>query len=151
MERTSKSPVSAGGAEVWPGFLLMKAGEHLKANTAAVLDQFGLTPKEFGALEVIAQVGPLTQTQLSERILVDRTTVVHLVDRLARGGWIVRGPKPGDRRSHALTLTPEGQRRLKDVRGAARAVEADFVTVLSPQELGELKAKLARLHESVSA
>jgi DNA-binding MarR family transcriptional regulator len=151
MERTSKLSEDSGGAEAWLGFLLMKAGEHLKATTAIVLDQFGLTPKEFGALEVIAQSGPLTQTQLSKRILVDRTTVVHLVDRLASAGWIVRGPKPGDRRSHALTLTREGQRRLDDVRRAAQAVELDFVKVLSREELRDLKAKLARLLESFSA
>lgn len=55
---------------------------------------------------------PLSQQELSERLLVDKSNVTALIDRLVDGGLLERNPVPEDRRRYDITLTDEGRRRI---------------------------------------
>jgi len=53
--------------------------------------------------------GPLTATELSKRIGVDRTVISRQASELTTLGLVTRGPDPRDKRGGLLTLTPDGQ------------------------------------------
>lgn len=63
----------------------------------------------FNFLMVVKKAdGPVTQSELSQRLLVDKSNVTGLLDRLASAGLVRRNPVAGDRRSYHVTLTDRG-------------------------------------------
>lgn len=62
--------------------------------------------------------GPLPQSALSERVLVDAPNVSRLVDALVEQGLVTREPSPHDRRVKLLVVTAAGSAL------AARLLEA---------------------------
>src|SRR5688572_7426965 len=88
------------------GFLLARA--HWLFHYAAqevLADSDGLGIKHFGALSVIAAEGPLSQQLLGERMTVDRTTMVTVIDDLERARMVTRQRNLNDRRAYALEAT----------------------------------------------
>lgn len=72
--------------------------------------QFGLTDVQFNILMILKESGEtgLSQQQLSEHLIVTKSNVVGLVDRLERSGYVRRTPHPSDRRFNQIVLTPRG-------------------------------------------
>ncbi len=71
----------------------------------------GLTAVQFNVLNVLAaQSRGLSQRELSETLVVDRSNVTGLIDRLTKLGWVRRAADPTDRRIHRIELTPAGRR-----------------------------------------
>jgi DNA-binding MarR family transcriptional regulator len=54
---------------------------------------------DLDCLDVIDAHGPLGPTELARRLGVHPATVTGILDRLERGGWIVRERDPSDRRA----------------------------------------------------
>jgi MarR family 2-MHQ and catechol resistance regulon transcriptional repressor len=50
----------------------------------------------------------LSQQELSEHLIVTKSNVVGLIDRLERSGYVKRMSHPSDRRFNQIVLTPEG-------------------------------------------
>ena len=74
--------------------------------------QFGLTDVQFNILMILKEHGSagLSQQQLSEHLIVTKSNVVGLIDRLERGGYVQRMSHPSDRRLNQIVLTPKGQK-----------------------------------------
>lgn len=71
----------------------------------------GLTAVQFNVLNVLAgQSRGLSQRELSDTLVVDRSNVTGLIDRLTKLGWVRRAADPDDRRIHRVELTPAGRR-----------------------------------------
>src|SRR6267142_6338931 len=68
----------------------------------------GLCLTDFAALEALLHKGPLTITQIQEKVLLASGSMTAAVDRLEKLGLIVRKSSPSDRRARVLELTAEG-------------------------------------------
>ncbi len=88
----------------------------------------------------------LRMTELADAVLLSRSGVTRVVDRLQRDRLVERGPVPGDGRGVAAALTDRGLQRL---RGASRAhlegVVRHFADRLDRAELAELRRISAKL------
>ena len=60
--------------------------------------------------------GGLTQKVLAESVGVEGPTLVGLLDRLERNGWIKRGVYEEDRRAKRVVLTPKARKARAAVR-----------------------------------
>jgi DNA-binding MarR family transcriptional regulator len=81
----------------------------------------GLTSQQHQALLTIkgaAGEEGLAVGALAERLLVKQHTAVELVDRLERAGLVRRGADPADGRRVLVSLTDEGELRLKALSSA---------------------------------
>jgi DNA-binding MarR family transcriptional regulator len=56
-----------------------------------------------------------------------RARLVHVLDKLEKRGLTERQESPNDRRSHALHLTPEGHKLLKQAKALAARHEANLI------------------------
>jgi DNA-binding MarR family transcriptional regulator len=86
--------------------LLAKEGERLVA-------PFGITEAQFNVLMLLKHQsvgGGLDQTALGRMLVVNRSNVTGLVDRMEGAGLVVRSPDPGDRRVKRVSLTSKGRR-----------------------------------------
>jgi len=72
--------------------------------------QFGLTDVQFNIMMILKEAGEtgLSQQQLSEHLIVTKSNVVGLVDRLERSGYVRRMAHPSDRRFNQIVLAPRG-------------------------------------------
>lgn len=131
----------------WLGPLLGRAHEAHRAITSEALASFGLTPKGFGALTILAGEGPLSQQRLARRQGIDRTTMVAIVDELERAGAVERQRDASDRRAYALQMTRQGQRLVARAAAAAAESEQRFLAPLATEEQRRLKDALRRLLE----
>ncbi|HYC69590.1 MAG TPA: MarR family transcriptional regulator [Opitutaceae bacterium] len=112
----------------------------------------GLTEAQFNVLNVL---GPnpagLSQRELSDVLIVDRSNVTNMLDRMEQNGWVKRGDHPADRRIYVVTLTPEGrklwQKVLPEYLAAVEAVTSEF----SEAEMRRTHEFLARLERAVRA
>jgi hypothetical protein len=60
----------------WPVFRIAHTSAALEALVEAALEPAGLDRRSFAALLVLADLGPLKQSALAQRLGVDRTTIV---------------------------------------------------------------------------
>lgn len=67
---------------------------------------------DFDCLDVITRHGPISPTTLARRIGVHAATMTGILDRLERGGWIVRDRDKRDRRAVLVRGVPGKQRDL---------------------------------------
>jgi DNA-binding MarR family transcriptional regulator len=127
------------------GFLLARSHLDAHAIAEAVIGD-GLQPKHFGCMSVIVEEGPLSQQELGERMRVDRTTIVAVVDELERRGFLARRRNPADRRAYALEATPAGRRWRE--RTEVKLVEAE-ARILEPLDDDERERLIELLRKLV--
>jgi DNA-binding MarR family transcriptional regulator len=67
---------------------------------------------DFDCLDVIVRHGPISPTALARRIGVHLATMTGILDRLERGGWIVRDRDASDRRAVVVRGVADKQRDI---------------------------------------
>jgi len=82
--------------------------------------------------------GPLTQNELSRRLLVDKSNVTGLIDRLEALGLIRRNQVANDRRSYHISLTDAGREMIDTLEVPYRDVIARVMSPFTPAEQREL-------------
>jgi DNA-binding MarR family transcriptional regulator len=127
------------------GYLLKHAQLGLGAVVEPALAPLGLDGRQYAVLAVLVSEGPRSQQRLSERMRVDRTTMVSLVDDLERKGFVERRRHAADRRAYAIHVTGKGKRALERGRKAVEAAEDELLGPLSPGERRTLKELLLKL------
>ena len=89
--------------------------------------------------------GPLTPSEISERVLVASATMTATLDVLESRGWVVRAPNPTDRRSVLISITEEGRATADRFLPGIRAVELALMSSLTPKEREQLLRLLAKV------
>ena len=88
----------------------------------------------------------LRMTELADAVLLSRSGVTRLVDRLERGGLVSRCPVESDGRGVAAKLTDAGLHRLRTAsRTHLGGVVRHFAAVLDEEDLGVLERISRRL------
>jgi MarR family transcriptional regulator, transcriptional regulator for hemolysin len=73
------------------------------------LKYLGLSQASWMTIAVAAQArGPLSQSELADRLAVEGATMVAMVDRLVKAGLVIREPSTTDRRVKRIVLTEAG-------------------------------------------
>lgn len=119
--------VALGGLDAQIGFVLRLAQVAVFKDLIEALRPFGLRPTDFSVLLVIDATPGLKQQAVGEALSIQRPNLVTIIDQLEGRGLVKRGAAPGDRRSYALALTPDGAKLLAKAR-AAHLEHADRVT-----------------------
>jgi DNA-binding MarR family transcriptional regulator len=128
----------------YTGYLLRAA--FLKASAiAARRFEAGTHPRDAGVLITLINSGPVSQQELVDRLDVNRTLMVKLIDNLEQRGLVTRVRNPEDRRAYALEATPLGREALTEMLPTMAAAEAELAQNLSPEEIERLKALLRPL------
>lgn len=75
---------------------------------AGKVQEYDLTVPQFGTLEALYHLGPLSLGELADKLLVTGGNVTYVMDRLERRGLVARYRSEKDRRVVHARLTPEG-------------------------------------------
>lgn len=128
------------------GYLLKHARERMSSFSAAALEPLGVNGRELAVLTVLTQGQPPSQLEAAQRLSIDRTTMVALLDELESKGLVERRPDPADRRRNIVALTETGRKTLSDGARATDAAERAFLMPLSAADARRLR----RLLQAVS-
>lgn len=131
------------------GYSMKRAFMVIRADLARTLEPFELRMMTFTALTLIADNPGLSQSQLAQAMAVERPNLVVIVDELETRGLISRDRVPTDRRTYALTITPEGQTLLAQATKAVHEHENAIMGGLSEPEERALIETLNRIENSV--
>jgi len=82
---------------------------------AAKVQDYGLTTPQFGTLEALYHLGPLSLGDLADKLLVTGGNVTYVMDRLEDQGLVYRYRCAEDRRVIQAKLTPEGRDLVAEV------------------------------------
>ena len=120
-----------------------------KVDRASVehLRQWGLSVAQFDVLAKVGAAEGLTQQELADSLLVTKGNVCQLLDRMERGGLIVRRQEG---RANRLFLTPEGRRLFERVVPAQEAMIEKCLSPLTPDEQRQLLTLLRKLDHSLA-
>ena len=77
----------------------------------------------------------LTQTEIAARLGVEKPTVVTLLHRLEREGWVARRSSPHDRRCNTVHLGRRAQRIIVRIKSAANKLRHELLSEIPPAEL----------------
>ncbi|WP_255603172.1 MarR family winged helix-turn-helix transcriptional regulator [Oscillochloris sp. ZM17-4] len=111
-----------------------------------LLRAFDLSTSQYAALRLLDEAEGLRLTDIGERLLLDKSTVTRMIDRLERLDLVRRLPDPLDRRVLRVVLTPHGS----SVRDASSATYIRSLVrrmhTLTDDEQRQLYALLDKLY-----
>ncbi|WP_433438436.1 MarR family winged helix-turn-helix transcriptional regulator [Nonomuraea sp. CA-141351] len=118
--------------------------------TAHAVLPVGFQPRDFAILGALAERDATSQHDLAEKLKINRTMMVKVVDKLEDAGYVVRRRNPQDRRSYALSVTPAGRRALAEAAPAFSRAEQSLTQPLSGRERERLTVLLRQLMPEVA-
>ena len=100
---------------------------------------------DFAALEALLHKGPLTISQIQDKVLLASGSMTAAIDRLEKRGLVIRKSTSSDRRARIVELTQEGKRvAAAYFKKHARDLE-DLMSVMSAKEKRQVYASLKKL------
>jgi DNA-binding MarR family transcriptional regulator len=138
---------SADELAVWRSFLRAHA-RIVRALEAELAEAHQLPLASYDVLVQLTEAPQrrLRMTELADRVLLSRSGLTRLVDRVAREGLVRREPCPGDARGLYAVLTEVGVDRLRSAsRVHLQGVSRHFVERFTAQERVRLGQLLSRL------
>jgi DNA-binding MarR family transcriptional regulator len=128
----------------WPTYLMGNLHRDGVGRIDAALAGSGVALREFYVLVCIGEYGPLSQQRVADRLGLDRSDLVKVLDRLETAGWVLRERDTEDRRRHLLTLTEAGRATVERVEEVSSAVTGELLGRLSPEEQATLHRLLLK-------
>src|SRR6267378_2399168 len=139
MKKSARIPAP----KLW--MVIMRSHRALALLAEQSIAKVGLCRTDFAALEALLHKGPLTISEIQDKVLLASGSMTAAVDRLEKRGLVIRKSTPSDRRARIVALTPQG----KQVAAAyfdkhAKDLE-DLMSMLSEKEKGQIYASLKKL------
>ncbi|MDD2708491.1 MAG: MarR family transcriptional regulator [Verrucomicrobiae bacterium] len=107
---------------------------------------FGLTEAQFNILNLLGQSpNGLCQRELSDRLVVDRSNITLLLDRMTAHGLLVRNDVPGDRRRYRVCLTEKGLSLWRRIHPHYEKALAHLVENLAAEDTKQLLKNLQEM------
>ncbi len=114
------------------------------------LERYGLTMPQYLALAKIQKLGPdATMSEVSDALLLPRSSMTSIADRLVDQGLVRRGSLETDRRAVSATITPAGTELIRTVEAERNAELTAMLADLTTADLGEFARLLGKLLDSL--
>lgn len=146
-ERPAAPSISATHRVAWRAFLEAHA-RTVETLTRQLRADDGLPLTWYDVLVQLSEADGhrLRMQELADRVLLSKSGVTRLVDRMERDGLVRREGCPDDRRGTFAELTPTGEQRLRTAAPThLRGVQEHFTDLLDENEAAVLARALTRI------
>jgi DNA-binding MarR family transcriptional regulator len=110
----------------------------------------GLRITQIAILTQLANLQPVTVTQLADALASDRSALARDIAILKRAGLVASMAKRGDRRASQLSLTAAGERKLAECAEAWHALQAKMRDSIGAADVAALIALSDRVVGALS-
>ena len=125
------------------GFWLLTTSHLYQRTLNEQLAPEGVTFRQCQVLGFLVLYGPLSQTELAERMGIEPPTLVGILDRMQRDGWIRREACPQDRRKNLICPLEAAEPIWSKIVATGRRVRAQATRDLTHEQLETLKQLLS--------
>src|ERR1035441_1696400 len=95
---------------------LLRTADTVWNASRVFFERWDLSPSQFNVLNLLhLNPGGLSQTDLSRQLIMHRSNLTGLVDRLEKRGLVARREVAADRRAYSVVLTTAGAMLLRDI------------------------------------
>lgn len=129
--------------------VLSKAYRSIMDKASKDIKTYGLSPSEFGIMEILYTKGKIPLQQIGEKILITSGTMTYNVDKLEKKDLIKRIPSQEDRRVIYAELTVKGRALFDQIFPQHTASVQQMMGVLSQNQKEETIQLLKRLGKGV--
>lgn len=116
---------------------------------ACKVQEYGLTPPQFGIIEALHHLGPLSLGELADKLLVTGGNITYVMDRLEDQGLVYRERSPQDRRVVQAKLTRKGKALISQVFPGHGSYVEELSGHLSLEEQEALRTLLKKLGHGI--
>ncbi len=120
-----------------------------QANANVLLKPHGLKHTEWRILALTDELGQASLTQIVEQVVIERTTIGKLIDRMVAVGWLEKGKSSTDARTMQVSLSPAGQQVLQATAPAMRSLMKQYASALSASDYQQLMNSVRAYGEKV--
>jgi MarR family transcriptional regulator, transcriptional regulator for hemolysin len=132
------------------GYWLTLANQALQRTLNEELAPTGITYRQSQVIGWLALEDELTLSELAARMLIEPPTLVGIIDRMERAGWIVRTGCDEDRRRKLLRLTPAAEPVWEQMVDCCLRVRRRATAGLSDDQVEQLRELLRHVHENLA-
>lgn len=116
----------------------------------ARLKHLGMSQAGWMTIAMIAKAEtPPSQAELASQLSVEPATMVAMIDRLAKAGFVTRVASETDRRVRHIHLTRAGDAAYAEVRKAATAYRTTILDGVPADKLAELTTLLEQIQTRI--
>ncbi len=133
------------------GFLLKDVSRRYVDRFEHRAREISLTLPQCKVLVRLEKNQGVSQTRLAELAEIEPMTMVRILDRMERDGWLERRPDPTDRRARRLYLTKKTKPLLAEIWRLAGLTLAEAFAGISNVERSAFIRMLERIHRNVCA
>lgn len=127
------------------GLLLARHGQFVNLQIRRAMADTGLTPRHRQVLVDLSVHGPTSQQALLEKLAVDPSVLVSILNDLEDRGLAERRRDPADRRRHIVEMSDEGCAVLRALEKAVSEAEAELFADLDDADRDRLHDLLSRV------
>jgi MarR family 2-MHQ and catechol resistance regulon transcriptional repressor len=132
---------------------LTRAANAARSHAASHLGGTGLTLTQFAVLEALYHLGPMSLSDIAQKILTTGGNLTMVVGNLEKLGLAHRQKCPEDRRQLIVVLSSKGKALIRKIFPEHAAAITEFMAALSPaqqEELGDLCRQLGRREPAIN-
>lgn len=132
-------------------FLIGETARRWRQRLDQRLRPMGLSQAKWRALLHLSLANGISQRELSEKLSIEGPTLVRLLDRLSRDGYIERRDTARDRRCKQVHLTRKSHRTIQKIQEAVTELRLELLSGLSEKELRSGAALLRKIRDRLIA
>jgi MarR family transcriptional regulator for hemolysin len=109
----------------------------------------GISPAQHVALAYLTAFGPMPQSQLAAELSITPVSVVRLIDRLERDGWVERQPSTKDRRVKLVIPTAKAEAVWDELKEHAEGIVNQANRGIPRKDIAKVKEVLLKVRENL--
>ena len=119
---------------------------------SAELAPSGITLRQVQVLACLALAGEdaqMYQAELAAQMSIEASTLVRVLDRMERDGWIERHNSPADRRKKLIAATEKVKPYWKQIIQTGEGMQKRATKGISPKDLSQMRDTLAKIRKNL--
>ena len=133
------------------GYWLIRTAQACERAVSEELLPEGITYRQCQVLGWLVLEGDLAQNELADRMRIEPPTLVGILDRMEREGWITRQVSSADRRRKLVRPGPAAEPIWERITTVLRRVRMRAVQGLNEDEITQLKNLLMKVQGNLGA
>jgi DNA-binding MarR family transcriptional regulator len=126
-------------------FAVRQAARYISQLYERHLSAVQITPTQFSIVSALDRVPGMTMAELAHAMVMERTTLVRVLQPLLRSGLVLAEQSGSCQRRLQLTLTESGRSKLADALRYWQAAQEEFETKFGREPAAHLRRELFRL------
>lgn len=137
--------------DAYPFYLLNRAASRYNTVIESHLRPIGLDIPTWRVLMILGEAEPQAIGQVARAAVINISTMMRIVERMAKADLIATMSSASDGRVTELKLTAEGRTKLAAARQAAAPIYQQIIRGFSAKDFGHLLDLLNRLHGNLES